>query len=92
MFFISDYPFVQRIIEYLEEKADIHLTGEDKIILTKYLASYRMTKIDVDKSKYHLLINEIINRLEKTENIVISNRDELEKQLYQHIPAMNYCD
>lgn len=88
MLFISDYPFVQRIIEYLEEKADIHLTGEDKIILTKYLASYRMTKIDVDKSKYHLLINEIINRLEKTENIVISNRDELEKQLYQHIPAM----
>lgn len=88
MLFISDYPFVQRIIEYLEEKVDIHLTGEDKIILTKYLASYRMTKIDVDKSKYHLLINEIINRLEKTENIVISNRDELEKQLYQHIPAM----
>lgn len=88
MMFISDYPFVQEIIECLEQNSDINLTGEDKIILTKYLALYRMTKIDVDKREYHQLINKIINRLEKTENILISNRDELEEQLYHHIPAM----
>ena len=88
MNFISGYPIANEISNYLEKKLDIIFHEEDKTILAKYLALYRTEDIEVDKSKYNNIINEIIFRLEQVENIKIINKDELEEQLYLHIPPM----
>lgn len=88
MDFISGYPIANEVARYLEGKLNIIFHEEDKTILAKYLALYRTEDIEVDKSKYKKIIDEIIIRLEQVENIEIMNRSELEEQLYQHIPPM----
>lgn len=86
--FMKNYPIAKDISDYLEEQLNMKCTNEDKMILAKYLASYRIKSINPNESDYKEVVNRIINCLEEIENICIKNREELTNQLLLHIPSM----
>lgn len=86
--FMKNYPIAKDISDYLEEQLNMKCTNEDKMILAKYLASYRIKSINPNESDYKEVVNRIINCLEEIENICIKNREELTNLLLLHIPSM----
>lgn len=86
--FMKDYPIANNVADFFEEELKVKYTDEDRMILARYLASYRIKTIKINKDEYKNLVNQIIDRLEKVENIRIKNKDELKNQLLLHIPPM----
>lgn len=86
--FMKNYPIAKSISDYFEEQLNIKCTSEDKMVLAKYLASYRIKSFKTNESDYKEVVDRIINSLEEIENICIKNREELTNQLLLHIPPM----
>lgn len=86
--FMKNYPIAKSISDYFEEQLNIKCTSEDKMVLAKYLASYRIKSLKTNESDYKEVVDRIINSLEEIENICIKNREELTNQLLLHIPPM----
>lgn len=86
--FMKNYPIAKSITDYFEEQLNIKCTSEDKMVLAKYLASYRIKSFKTNESDYKEVVDRIINSLEEIENICIKNREELTNQLLLHIPPM----
>lgn len=86
--FMKKYPIAKSITDYFEEQLNIKCTSEDKMVLAKYLASYRIKSFKTNESDYKEVVDRIINSLEEIENICIKNREELTNQLLLHIPPM----
>ncbi|WP_281522124.1 BglG family transcription antiterminator [Dubosiella newyorkensis] len=86
--FMESYPVAEQIAKDLERKLDIEFTQADRTALSKYLALYRASSSGTDQKEYEKSVEQIIERLEKAENIPIKNKSELMEQLLLHIPPM----
>lgn len=84
----ESYPLAFDLCSLISQRLEITFENEDIEVLSKLLFAHKAFPIKVENQSWGETVDEIIRRLEQTEDIVLDDSFELRSQLLSHLPAM----
>lgn len=84
----ESYPLAFDLCSLISQRLEITFENEDIEVLSKLLFAHKAFPIKIENQSWGETVDEIIRRLEQTEDIVLDDSFELRSQLLSHLPAM----